>query len=357
MTDNVMAADAASAAPSPSVKEPIRIDLAGMQKAAEMKAAAADPEFLRKSRLAFSESFGAAAWLLSHDPVYRGVPLQGLEAAVGAPLRLGQYRIFRKEGMPFAYASWAFLSDEIAGRVAGGGRALSPEEWKTGDALWLVDLIAPFGGVELVQEEVRSKVFKDRPFRHLAAERQTGFADTEQQAAASNAVFAELDAAEPDGDIRIVRADEALRKRFGGVAVPFIKLFVMAGAFKGLGLDAAKIRRVAGHLIERPDAVVLVALHKGIPCGGFAGELHEFGFGRDRFAQEVAFLLHPRFRGKGVGQRLLAEFEAWARERGAVWLQYVQASGLEEVAAEKAYLKSGAQRTGYVYRKQLQARP
>lgn len=342
--------------PSDAGKEPLRIDIGGVQKAAALKAAAADPEFLRKSRLTFSESFGAAAWLLSHDPLYRGVQLQGLEAAVGAPLRLGQYKIFRKEGMPFAYASWAFLSDEIAERVSSGGRGLTPDEWKSGDGLWLVDLIAPFGGRELVQEEIRDKVFRDRGFRHLAAARQASFAATESESHESQTIFSGLDAVETDGDIRIVRADEALRKRFGGLAVPFIKLFVMAGAFKGLGLDAAKIRRLAGQLIERPDALVLVALHRGIPCGGFAAELHEFGFGRDHYAQEVAFILHPRFRGKGVGQKLLAEFEVWARERGAVWLQYVQASGLEEVGAEKAYLKSGAQRAGYVYRKQLQVR-
>lgn len=334
------------------VRSPLKIDLAGVKKKSELKAAANDPEFIRKSRLAFSESFGAAAWLLSHDPVYRDASLRVLETAVGTALRLGQYKIYRKEGVPFAYASWAYLSPEIADRVISGGMGLRPSEWQSGNELWVVDLKAPFGGEEVVREDIQSRVFKKTALRNLGASRLADMTDPTIQDPMED-LFSELDAKRPDGEIRIVRADEALRKRYIGLAAPFIKMFLMAGAFKGLGLDAGKIKGIVGRLIERSDAVLLVALHRGIPCGGFAGEMHEFGFGRDRFAQELAFIVHPRFRNKGVGAKLLAEFEVWAREQGAVWLQYVQASGLEPEAAENAYLRSGAQRAGYVYRKPL----
>lgn len=355
MSDAVGSApDQAGSALQPNkVVQPLKIDLSDIKKQADLKAASADLEIIRKRRLAFSESFGAAAWLLSHDAVYSGMSLRALEAAIGAPMRAGQYKIYRKQGTPFAYASWAYLNEEVEARVVSGGAGLKPDEWGSGEQLWLVDLIAPFGGVDLVKTDLKEKIFKDRNFQILSVRRQESFAELGPGEEAAESLFQDIGQTEPSADIRIVRADEALRKRYVHLAVPFIKLFLASGAFKGIGLDGAKIRRIVSQLIERPDAVLLVALHRGIPCGGFAGELLEFGFGRDCFAQEIAFIVHPRFRGKGVGARLLGEFEAWAKQRDAVWLQYIQASELAPEAAEAVYIRSGARRAGYVYRKPL----
>lgn len=362
MTDNAVTEQAAMAEPSQrqAVRQPLQVDLSGLRQTAAVHEAASDPKLLRKSRLGFSESFGAAAWLLSHDPVYRNVSLHSLEAAAGAPIRLGQFRIFRKEAVPFAYASWAYLSEDVETRVKTGGTGLRPDEWQSGDRLWLVDLVAPFGGLELAQEEIRETVFKNKNFQHLSAQRQADRAGDLTAADSAELDFASLDivaseAADAGKHIKIIRADEKLRKMLRVAALPFVRLFVSAGAFKGMNLDTGKIRDLVTRLIERPDAVLVVALYRGIPCGGFAGEMVEFGFGRDHFAQEIAFILHPRFRGKGIGRRLLAEFESWGREKGAVWLQYMQASELEPEAAEAVYMQSGARRAGYIYRKELRS--
>ncbi|MEM6833334.1 MAG: toxin-activating lysine-acyltransferase [Pseudomonadota bacterium] len=53
-----------------------------------------------------------------------------------------------KNAQPVGYATWAYLSEEaeaklIAGADSGSGARLRPDEWKSGDRLWLVDLVTP----------------------------------------------------------------------------------------------------------------------------------------------------------------------------------------------------------------------
>ena len=57
-----------------------------------------------------------------------------------------QYRIFRDDTkQPVGLALWARVSPEVEERLASGGaNKLKPEDWNSGDTLWLVDLVAPF---------------------------------------------------------------------------------------------------------------------------------------------------------------------------------------------------------------------
>ena len=46
-------------------------------------------------------------------------------------------------------------------------RKLAPADWKSGDRLWLIDLVVPFGGTEEVLKELREQVFKDKKAKTL----------------------------------------------------------------------------------------------------------------------------------------------------------------------------------------------
>jgi len=59
-----------------------------------------------------------------------------------------------------AYACWAKVSDEVDARLRDGATKLRPDEWNSGENIWLVDLVAPFGGTEFVINELKEKVFK-----------------------------------------------------------------------------------------------------------------------------------------------------------------------------------------------------
>jgi len=83
------------------------------------------------------------------------------------PLMLKQFRIFRKDNAPVAFASWAYLNEDAAARLAGGSHRVSPKDWKSGDGLWLIDLVAPFGGGDAIIKELREKVFKGQTVKTL----------------------------------------------------------------------------------------------------------------------------------------------------------------------------------------------
>lgn len=55
---------------------------------------------------------------------------------------------------PLGVAFWAYLSEEAEKKLESGVGRLRPDEWKSGDRLWLVDLAAPFATPENKQTEV-----------------------------------------------------------------------------------------------------------------------------------------------------------------------------------------------------------
>ncbi|MFZ5913220.1 MAG: toxin-activating lysine-acyltransferase [Pseudomonadota bacterium] len=62
-------------------------------------------------------------------------------------------------------ALWACLSDGVEARPNAGIGKLKPEEWKCGPHLWLVELIAPFGGNTEMLADLQTNVFKDQAFK------------------------------------------------------------------------------------------------------------------------------------------------------------------------------------------------
>lgn len=110
-----------------------------------------------------SQVLGDALWLMSQSPAHKHLFLADMDWLVMPAILTKQFRLFKVGDRPYAFVSWASLSDEVATRVTGGNPRLSPSEWKCGDQPWLIDLVAPFGGAEGVLKELKAKVFPDRP--------------------------------------------------------------------------------------------------------------------------------------------------------------------------------------------------
>jgi len=62
------------------------------------------------------------------------------------PLLLGQYRIFRFDGVPRGMFTWGWFGPEAERKIV-SGEHLSSEDWNSGARLWIVDLIAPYKGL------------------------------------------------------------------------------------------------------------------------------------------------------------------------------------------------------------------
>jgi cytolysin-activating lysine-acyltransferase len=108
-------------------------------------------------------AFGYATWLLGHSPSHRQLFIQDLEWRVLPPIVLEQNKHIldsKVGGLPTAYVSWAFLSKE-AEHTYHTTHRLRPNDWRSGDSLWLVDFVTPFGGAGMLMEELYCQIHRD----------------------------------------------------------------------------------------------------------------------------------------------------------------------------------------------------
>ena len=60
-------------------------------------------------------------------------------------IKLGQYRVFRKGDIPFAYTSWAFMNEESAEKFKTTGIFEDDSWWNNGNQVWHIDTIVEEG--------------------------------------------------------------------------------------------------------------------------------------------------------------------------------------------------------------------
>ena len=114
-----------------------------------------------------SNILGEITWLMTRSMNHRYFFISDLEWMILQPVSLGQFRMFQGEKFPVGAAFWAFVNEEIEERLRKGITKMTPADWKSGESLWLIDLIAPFGNVEKMLADLTENVFPDRPFKYL----------------------------------------------------------------------------------------------------------------------------------------------------------------------------------------------
>jgi GNAT superfamily N-acetyltransferase len=80
--------------------------------------------------------------------------------------------------------------------------------------------------------------------------------------------------------------------------------------------------------IESSSSVILIAEHITADVVGFATvylDIVSIRFGQRAWVEDLA--VHPAFRGRGIGARLLATARNWAAERGATHLELESGEG------------------------------
>lgn len=107
-----------------------------------------------------AQVLGEIVFLAMKSPEHGTRTLAELEQAILPALMLRQFRLWRSDTQPIAFAAWALASEEVAERINAGERALSPAEWRSGNLFTLVELIAPYGGREGFERALRELVEK-----------------------------------------------------------------------------------------------------------------------------------------------------------------------------------------------------
>jgi cytolysin-activating lysine-acyltransferase len=103
--------------------------------------------------------------------------------SVMTPVLLQQFRLFYDKDKPIGVVFWATVSEEVEQNLARGTTKLRPQDWKSGDQpssssgavgqgrLWVVEVIAPFGGAEEMVKDLKANVHPSREVKFLALAR------------------------------------------------------------------------------------------------------------------------------------------------------------------------------------------
>ncbi len=114
-----------------------------------------------------SNVLGEIVWLMARSVNHRYFFISDMEWMVMQPIALGQYRLFYSENHPVGVALWASVNEDVEKRLKKGINKLSPQDWNSGDRLWLIDLISPFGNVETMLDDLKQNMFKDKVFKYI----------------------------------------------------------------------------------------------------------------------------------------------------------------------------------------------
>lgn len=120
------------------------------------------------SMLTRTTAIGHAVWLMSQSPLHKHMMMTDIDWLVTPPIILNQFRLWQKQGAPLGFATWAYLGEEAEERIVGNGiRRLMPTDWKSGENLWLIDFVSPFGGQEQMFKELKDQVFNGQRIKSL----------------------------------------------------------------------------------------------------------------------------------------------------------------------------------------------
>ena len=115
-----------------------------------------------------AEVFGSAAWLWMHSSSHRERPLHTLSAVLLPALKQRQFILASEAGRPVFYLSWANLSPEAEQRYLQQHPVCMPEsDWNSGERMWLLDWVAPFGHTQIMHRLLKRQLFADRCARSL----------------------------------------------------------------------------------------------------------------------------------------------------------------------------------------------
>ena len=128
---------------------------------------------------------GELTWVLSQSPAHKHFSISDLEWMVMPAIMLEQFRVFRKGTQPLGFALWAYLSEDVEKKFkeqveSGKGARLRPDEWKSGDRLWLVELVSPFATPEnklneaMIADLVQNVFGENNKFKFHAINPETG---------------------------------------------------------------------------------------------------------------------------------------------------------------------------------------
>lgn len=102
--------------------------------------------------------FGAMFYLAGLTKAHQKRTLAQVLYAFETPLRLGQYHIFRQNGFPRGFVTFAGLSAAAEHKYAVQEKPLSDTDFTSGPSFWIIDLVAPFGQTSEIVDILKTEI-------------------------------------------------------------------------------------------------------------------------------------------------------------------------------------------------------
>lgn len=99
------------------------------------------PTWVASAEARLNEAIGVFARLMARCPVHGRYILRDVEVMLVPPIRLGQYAFLRREGAVVGGVTWGFFDRRAVERHVRASAAPRPEDWRSGDDVWITALI------------------------------------------------------------------------------------------------------------------------------------------------------------------------------------------------------------------------
>jgi hemolysin-activating ACP:hemolysin acyltransferase len=149
-----------------------------------------------------SEVLGEILWLYAHSQIHQRLKLYEVEQFVLPAIKHGRYRIYKRNDAPIGYVGIARLAKEIEDAWLHHRYVLQPDDWVSGDRLWILQFVVPFGDVLAVRkmlwrepELFRKQIWAQRPNKNGPGVHVTQFGkyrNRDRQASGRTAIDGEL---------------------------------------------------------------------------------------------------------------------------------------------------------------------
>jgi cytolysin-activating lysine-acyltransferase len=103
---------------------------------------------------------GEVTSLLMASKTHRKYQIRDIADVIFPAINLGQYMIFRNPRKePIALVTWGRFSAAVEKKYLKGNPVLSEQELTSGDRLYFLDFVAPYGHAKQVTSHLRKHVF------------------------------------------------------------------------------------------------------------------------------------------------------------------------------------------------------
>lgn len=119
------------------------------------------------STISNSALLGEIVWLWSHSKLHREWSISSIHQWILPALLHNQFRIYRRDGKPRGFVSWAKMSTEVEEAYVLNTATLKPNDWVSGDKGWIIDYVAPFGDAKDIAHDLKYHVFANDMGRFL----------------------------------------------------------------------------------------------------------------------------------------------------------------------------------------------